>query len=982
MAAIYSVDDTLNGFKITRVTELPALGGFAYEMEHIATGAQLLHLHTEDEENLFSICLRTPPPNDTGLPHILEHTVLCGSEKYPVKDPFVELLKCSMATFLNAMTYPDRTVYPCASMNEKDFFNLADVYADAVFKPKITEQHFKQEGHHFAFEGEGEDKKLIVKGIVYNEMKGVYSALDGIISREQGKLLYPETIYGLDYGGDPKSIPQLTYAEFKKFHETFYHPSNSRIFVYSRVHPEKITAFLQDKHLGGYTKINVDSSIPLQPKWTSPKSATVSYPIGSHEETECKTAYTLTFMTTEVTDPERVLAWRILDYYLLGNPASPLQKALIDSRLGEDLTESGFSEYERQTCFSVGLKGTEADRAGAIRELVFKTIRDEVERGLDEDKIAAAFHRLSLSSREIGSEYPLRLMERVYRSWVYEGDPLRYLRIADYLDELHATYAQNHAIFAQIMQQELLQNPHYVELTFLPVPAMSEREDAAFAEEMKKTLDGMSADEQKRIAVEDEELTLMQSTPNTPENLATLPRLSLSDVPKEPIELPTSSLTVSGQTLLKTDLLAGGMCYLHVAFNLSGLPNELYPYLALYCEALHQMGADGLDYARMAELEAAVTGGISASPGVVTTHIDTATPRPYLIVSTRALAENADKMLDILQKRLLKCDFTDKERLREIVQQNRIGMRDSLLQQGHLFAAQHAAASLSPACALSETVTGLSRIAMLDTLVKDYDKLADELIGKLQQIHSYAIRRGGTVASTIAPDDAFGKIESWLGGMLGGLGEAASALSFDVPQKPATAHGIAMPADVAYVACAMPAVSSTHPLAMALGLLMTQLSYGYLWEEVRVKRGAYGARASYAGPRGVFSFASYRDPVILPTLATYRGACDYIENEMPLSKDDLEQAIIGTVKGLDRPVRPATSAGIALSRYLAEETPAFRKELRQRLLSLTGDEIRRASAEVLRPGLKNPMVTVIASREKLEAASKEAGAPVFTITDL
>ncbi|MBN2711756.1 MAG: insulinase family protein, partial [Planctomycetes bacterium] len=367
-----SVGDELHGFRVEKITPLEELRVLAIEARHPKSGARFLHLYTEDEESLFSAAFRTPPPDDTGLPHILEHTVLCGSKRYPVKDPFVELLKTSLATFLNAMTYPDKTVYPCASMNEKDFFNLAGVYCDAVFHPLITEKHFKQEGHHYEFAEPGNTgSPLIIKGIVYNEMKGAYSDLDGIIDRNLTRSICPDNAYGKDSGGDPEIIPELTYEQFTNFHARYYHPSNALLFVHGNIPTEKHMKFLDDEYLSKFDAISIDTSIDEQPRWSEPVRATIPYPVGPEDTAEKKTAITVNFLTNDLTDPIKSLSMGILDYYLLGNAASPLRKALIDSKLGEELTDSGYANYQRDTFFTVGLKGTESEKEDEIVEIVF-----------------------------------------------------------------------------------------------------------------------------------------------------------------------------------------------------------------------------------------------------------------------------------------------------------------------------------------------------------------------------------------------------------------------------------------------------------------------------------------------------------------------------------------------------------------------------------------------------------------------------------
>ncbi len=975
--------DRLEGFLVQAVTPLEDLRAVAYLLEHEKSGARLLHLHNDDPENLFAVAFRTPPPDDTGLPHILEHTVLCGSRKYPVKDPFVELLKKSVATFLNAMTYPDKTVYPCASMNEKDFFNIADVYCDAVFHPLITEEHFKQEGHHLDFAEPGNpDSPLIVRGIVYNEMKGALSDLDGMIQHMASRSIFPDNAYGLESGGIPDAIPSLTYDRFVRFYETFYHPANGLIFLYGNIATEKHLHFLHRNYLHEFDRIEVASDIAPQPRWKEPKRRTVPYPIGPDESPERKTAVVLTFLTNQVTDTITTLSMHLLSDFLLGNAASPLRKALIDSKLGEELTDSGYFGHQRDTYFSVGLKGTEPDRAERITELVLRTCSRLAAEGLDRKKVEAAFHRLEFTSREIRPRYPLHLMDRVYRTWLYGADPVDGLRLNAYLAELRRRWEEEPRFLERLLEEMISGNPHYTVLTFVPDNEYLDRQEAAFRERMEKVKAEMGREELEQVAREAERLEALQSAPNPPEALATLPSLSLSDVPSEPHELPTTVETVAGRPLLVTDLFANGVSYLQLAFDLRGLPEELVDYVPLFTDALTMMGAAGMDYAAMAEREAACTGGIEA--GVTTGgRVDDADRvQPYLVVSAKALENRLPEMLGVLADRVLRCDLDDLDRLRDVLLQGRVHWHASIIPNGHHYAALHAARHLSRNCALAERLGGLSQLRLIDRLASAFEERADEVVERLSRIHAFLLARGRVLASFIGGPEAGKTLRGWLEETLGRMrdeGPAPDAAPFR-PTGPRH-EGIAAPAPVAFVAKALPAVPSAHPDAPGLLVLSTHLSYGYLWNEVRVKRGAYGVRAGYDSSNGIFNFTSYRDPCVAETLEAFRGAFRYIAEEMDLSPAAVEQAVIGALKALDYPIRPGQAVGTALGRYLRGETPEFRRRFRKRLLGLSGEDLRRIGLERLAPAFEQAPVCVLSSREKLEEANRTLE-PALEIHDL
>ncbi len=979
----FSPGQNLRGFTVTDVMPLPDLRVVAQQFRHEKSGARLLHLQTDDPENLFAVAFRTPPPDDTGLPHILEHSVLCGSQKYPVKDPFAVLLQISLATFLNAMTYPDKTVYPCASMNQKDFLNLMSVYCDAVFRPQLTEMFFKQEGHHLDFaDPENPESPLTISGVVYNEMKGAYSSLDGIIGRKIGADICPDNAYGRDSGGNPDVIPELTYDQFVQFHRTYYHPTNSLIVLYGSIDVTGPLELLDRHYLAAFDRLDVQTEISDQPRWDAPRRETVSYPIGPNEDPARKTAVVLTFLANDIRDAVDTLAMQVLEYYLFGHAASPLRKALIDSQLGEELTHSGYDHHQRDTAFSVGLKGSEADRAGKIEDLVKTTCADLARQGLDKDKVETALHRLELSACEIGSMYPLRLMDRVYQSWLYEGDPLHNLRINEHLAELRKRVEAEPGFLEARLRTMIAENPHYTVHTFVPDKDYMARREDAFRSAMDERKQQMSPAEREAIRKEATALRELQSKPNTPEDLATLPRLGIGDVPPEPYELPTRTESVAGRPCLLTDLFANGVNYIDLAFDLRGLDEDLIDWMPLFAGALTKMGAAGLDYAALAEREAACSGGTHAGASAGGRVDDAQHVQPFLSVQIKALDHKLEDMLGVLSDRVLRADFTDRDRLRDVILQGRVHRHAHIIPGGSHFAMLHALRHLSRNGELTERFSGITQVRQFDRMAERFDNDQDAIVERLQRIQRFVLARDRLFASVVADEPQQKTICGWLQGLTGELERAdVPEASSDFTPEAGTREAVAAPANVAFVAAGLPALQADHPDAPALLLLGLQLSYGHLWNELRVKRGAYGAHAGYHPANGTFTFSSYRDPCIQETLDTYARVFDYVATDMDLSPAAVEQAVIGTLKAQDRPIRPPQAAGTALGRDLNGETPAFRKAFRQRLLSLTADDIRRASAEVLAPAFAQAATCVLSGREKLEAANKALDRPL-AISDL
>ena len=935
------------GFAIESIIDLPELAGHAVMARHAASGARLLHLRRDDPEHLFAVAFRTPPPDDTGLPHILEHTVLCGSKRFPVKDPFVELLKTSLATFLNAYTSPDHTVYPCASTNERDFFNLMRVYLDACFHPLLAEAFFKQEGSHLEFARPGDpESPLVVAGVVYNEMKGAYSDLDGVMERETLRRLYPDNIYGRNAGGDPDHIPGLAYPKFLEFHRTYYHPSNAWFFLHTPLATSKLLAFLHGETLSGFEAIDIDTRIIPHPRRTFASRHTVSYPATPDSDGGEETAVSLLFAANDLRDSVATLAMKVIDHYLLANDASPLRKAIVDSRLGDDLGGSGYAAYLLDTLFEVSLKGTSPDRVDAFVDLVLDVCRREADNGFDPEKLAASFQQAEFAAREIGSHYPLRLMERVYGQWLYDADPLKGLRLGEQLSELHRRRKDEPRFFENALRRWIVDNPHRSVIVFAPDPGHNALREREFAERMEKEKAGLSRGRLEDIARESRELTELQSRPNTPEALAALPRLALADVPAEPLPLPTEAGAADGRPLLRVDAFSGGVSILNLAFDCSDLPDDLVDRLPLLAAALGRMGAAGMNFERMATREARWTGGISFGAGVRSHVSDPAHPHLTLVASLHALDDHWEMALEVFGQRLLECDFSDRDHLRDIVTQTRTQVRSGILAGGNQYAALRAASRVSAGAALSERLGGFTQVRLLDRLDDRFEDEADALRRDFERLRQFMVERRRSHAAFLGGDAAWARTGDWFRAALGRM--AAPDDSAEPARRGAQAavgshrSGMAFPSEVAFVARALPGTAMTHPDAPALLLLASQLSFGYLWNEIRVKGGAYGARASFSSDLGLLTLSTYRDPSVARTLKAFDGIGDHIEREMELTPPALEQAIIGTIKSLDAPLRPAQACGMALARHLTGATDAIRKNFRERLLRLDADAVRSA----------------------------------------
>ena len=670
----------MNNFELIRTEDVKELNTLAKIYRHIPTGAEIMSMENDDENKCFGIAFRTPPSDSTGVAHILEHTVLCGSEKYPVKDPFVQLLKGSLQTFLNAFTYPDKTCYPVASQNLKDFHNLVDVYLDAVFHPRITRDFFQQEGWHYSLENVADDLKY--KGVVYNEMKGVYSSPDsGLMERSQ-QSLYPDTTYGKDSGGDPSHIPDLTYEQFKAFHEAFYHPSNARIFFYGDDPSEERFALL-DTYLSTFKKIDPKSEVARQSPLPKPVRIEQTYAV-SPDDADPKPMFTVNWSLPSPTDAETVFAYTLLDHILLGTPASPLRKGLIESGLGEDITGGGIETHMIQMMYSIGLKGVDTPDLAKAEALVFQTLEDLATNGVSKDDIEAALNTFEFDLRENNSGgFPrgLSLWLKSLNAWIYDADPLELIAFEQPLQALKKQ-AREPNFFENMIRKSFLENTHRSTVTFIPDGKLSAQTEKEEKQRLAQIKANMSAEELDQIVANTHRLLDIQETPDSEEALATIPLLQRTDLDKNIRLVERTVEPLHGATLIQHNLFTNGILYLDIGMNLHGLSQEDLPYAALLGSILLEMGTQKEDYVSLSQRIAKGTGGIYGTP-FLSAQFDDATGIARFFLRGKCMANQAEELLDILHDVLMQPDFSDKERFKQIVLEHKSELETSVVPRGH-----------------------------------------------------------------------------------------------------------------------------------------------------------------------------------------------------------------------------------------------------------------------------------------------------------
>jgi presequence protease len=958
------------GFRVCRVESIDDICCTAYEMEHIATGAKLLHLHVHDGENLFAVGFRTPPGDSTGIAHILEHSVLAGSQDYPVKDAFNELSRATLQTFINAFTYPDKTLYPVASQVPVDYFNLARVYADLVLKPRILKETFLQEGHHLEFvkpDDPGSD--LTVSGIVYNEMKGAYSSPDSLMYKALQQNLFPDNPYGFDSGGDPEASPRLTWEQLREFHRLYYSPTNAYFFLYGSIPPEDHLAFLEDI-LRGFGRVRVQSTIGLQPRWEKPRSVHDCFPVGGGESLARKTAVNLAWMMAENTEPEEVLLIRIAAHALVGTAAGPLRKALVDSGLGEDLSPvTGLESDLRQVVFAVGLRGTDADKADAVQDLAVKTLERMVQKGFERELIEAALHQVEFHGREIvrgGYPYGITLMGRVFHTWLYDGDPLIPLKFNTLIERIRSRWENNPGLFQDVIRRWFLANPHHLRSVMEPSHSCLEESEVKFRKEMADLKATLTEKDRAKIRDEASWLKTLQSQPDTPEALATLPRLKRSDIPREVERIPSDEDRAGGIPVLKHEIFGNGVVYLDCAFDVSHVPDELQPYLPVLGKFIRGMGAAGRRYDEMATRISMTMGGLGVqlASGFGRDGKET---WQKMILRMRVLHRNVPEAVSLLGDILTVSDLSDHRRMEDLVLEKRNGLHAAVIPSGHLFAQRTAASSLTLASRRDEQWSGRIQLQLLNSLA---DRFATEpLVETMERVKKLVFRRSGLLLNVTGDAAGIDLLLSQIGHLTDRIGDEASAGTSVLLQPAPARMGISIAAQVCYVARVAAVPGYSDPSSAALMVLSKELSKGYLYNRIRVQGGAYGGMSLYDPLGRIFSFLSYRDPHLAETLNVYDAAAPWLL-DTGIGEEDLEKTIIGTIGSLDRPADPAGKGYLSMVRHFAGIADSDRQGFRDRVLALSPDELLRTTREVLVPALKTSSVAVYAGEERLKQANE------------
>ena len=968
-----STGDRVAGYAVKKISYLTDIQSWLYQLEHEGTGARHLHISNADQENTFGVAFKTVPSDSTGVAHILEHTVLCGSERFPVRDPFFSMLKRSLSTFMNAFTASDWTMYPFATQNRKDYYNLMDVYLDAAFFPTIDELSFKQEGHRLDLEGDGNDTRLVYKGVVYNEMKGAMSSPDQVMVRSMLNALYPDTTYSHNSGGEPAVIPSLTYRQLKDFHARHYHPSNAFFYTYGNLPLADHLAFIETRVLSRFSHIDPGTDVPAQPRWSAPKTVTYHYPLDRNENPAKKYQACVAWLLADIKDTFEVLVTAVIEQVLIGNAASPLRKALMDSQLGTALSDgTGYDAENRDTMFSVGLKDVSESDAEKIEAIVFDVLTTLADGGIDPELVESAIHQIEFHRKEItNTPYPygIKLLIGVSASWLHGGDPERMLQLDADFDRLRQALADGRFLEDRI-RTCFLDNPHRVRFTLAPDQAMAEGENQRVAARLADMLAGM--DETDRVAIRDESAAL-QKLQETQEDLACLPTLERGDIPPSVVRIEPSPGPYQ-PPVWTYNQPTSGIFYLSGGLGAGNIDSRLLPLVPFFCHAVSRVGTRDCDYTQMARRMDLYTGGVGFSANARTRFDDSGDCLSFVSFSGKCLDRNQDRMFDILHELTTRVDFSDHTRLHQLVLEYRAGLEAAVVHNGHRLAISLASRNFTPANHLQEMWGGIHQLHTIKQVeAANTNGGLQELATDLQAIGSKLFLRDNVqlalVGDTAMLENAAGSVKTLTGELAAGGTDGFAAprldLAPDIPNE-----GWRTSTAVSFVAQTFRTVRLGHADSPALSVIAKLLRAMYLHREIREKGGAYGGFALYNAEDGLFSFGSYRDPHIVGTLKAYSGAADFIRSGN-FSEEDVKEAILQVCSEIDKPDPPGPAARKAFYRRIIGLSDETRTRHKQHLLKLTRKAVMTAADNYFNVTESNKAVAVISSGDLLASANEK-----------
>ena len=936
-------------------------------LRHKKSGARIAILSNNDDNKVFYIGFRTPPEDETGVPHIIEHTTLCGSKKFPVKDPFIELAKGSLNTFLNAMTYPDKTVYPVASCNDQDFKNLMDVYLDAVFNPNITkyEEIFKQEGWHY--ELTGKDDELKINGVVYNEMKGAYSSPDEVLSSQIYRSLFPDNTYSKDSGGNPEYIPKLTYEAYLDFYHKYYHPSNSYIYLYGDMDVVERLEWLDKEYLSQYEYKKVNSEINKQYAFDEIKNVEAQYSITMDDSQENKTYLSYNRVVGDTLDKMLYQAFDVLDYALVSSPGAPVKQALIDAGIGDDV----YGSYDAgilQPVFSFVAKNANASQADEFESIIENTLKEVVKTGINKEALLAGINSSEFKFREADfGQFPKGLLFGLncLDSWLFDDmKPFIHLECLDTFAKLRRAVDTDY--FERLIQEYLLDNTHGSSVTVKPKRGLGNEKEEALAKELSDYKASLSDEEIKKLVEDTEHLKKYQEEPSSDEDLRKLPMLTRADMKKNAMPFSNIEDELLDVKVVRHDIESNGIDYISFLFDAGDFEQSELGYLGFFTNALGLVSTEKYSYTDLANATNIYTGGISTGTA---SHPDIKDRNNFVFkfeVKLKVLEKNLGKALELMEQMLLASDFSDTKRLGELVAQIKARLQANLSSSGHLVAAMRSMSSFSRYALYQDELKGIAFYRSICRIEKELSESPERVSDKLAAIAKKLFARNRMLISFTGNNEAYGNAKPSLEKVIAGFNKMSTIGKQAEVHFNTAKEAFVDASQIQYVAKTGDFVCEGYEYTGALRLLRIILSYDYLWINVRVKGGAYGCMNTFLRS-GESYFVSYRDPNLSDTLDVYDRIPEYIKSFSP-DERDMTKYIIGTFSALDTPMNPEAKGSRSLSAYLEGITYEQIQKERDEILNAKPEDIRRL-ADLVEAVLKKDSVCVIGNENMIKESA-------------
>lgn len=950
-------------YELLQEQEIDEIKSQGFLLRHIKTGARIVVLENEDDNKVFYVGFRTPPMDNTGVPHILEHSVLCGSDKYPVKEPFVELAKGSLNTFLNAMTYPDKTVYPVASCNDKDFKNIMDVYLDAVFNPKIYEREeiFLQEGWHYELDSpEGE---LTYNGVVYNEMKGAFSSPDDVISRYCLNSLYPDTSYGMESGGDPDYIPSLTYEAFKGFHKRLYHPSNSYIYLYGNCDMQERLEYLDKEYLSHYDFLEVNSEVKSQKAFDEPKRVEVDYSVSEEEGTINKSYFACNFSLGTAADKELCNAFQILDY-ALSAPGAPFKQTLIDAGLGEDVY-TYFEPGIKQPMFSIVAKNVAKEREEEFVEMVKNTLQNIADKGLNKLTLTAGINATEFSYREAdfgripkGLMYGLNILE----SWLYDdNEPFLYLKMNETFKFLKEKLEGRY--FEDLIQKYLLDNPHSSIVVLNPVVNLTTIKEEQVKAKLRAYKESLSTEEINELIEATKSLKEYQKAKSTPEEMATIPMLSREDISKEIQPLYNSIEEINGVVVDNHDIYTNGIGYLNLLFDIENIEDEDIPYVGLLGVVMGYMDTTKHTYEEISNEIDIHTGGIYSEFSTYE-KINVPGVSAKSCIKCKAFLWEMPNAMELIREMIFESPYSDHKRLKEILAEIKARLQSRFISSGHVVARTDCMAQFSMASKYSSLTNGIPYYNFIVDLYENFEKQKDAITAKLIEVTNKIFVKDRLFVSFTGAKADYENFKPVLTKFIETLPDGGYEPATRNIELVKNKTGYKTSSMVNYVARCGSFKNGGFEYAPALKILSTIMSYDYLWDNIRVLGGAYGCSSGYT-INGVGYFVSYRDPNVVATNKVFENAVEFVKN-FDADEDDMTRYILGTFGEIDAPMNPAAKGNRSLDCYLRNVDEKYLTNNRIKMLNTYSEDIR-ALAPIIKAVIDEDYLCVIGNSDKISS---------------